>query len=123
MLGDLHEVAHQVQKLLPRGQRITKPTGMSDDPLVARCSIVFLEIVSDFPVLPGVASTTMRRPFFGQQTADGPSVISDDRDRLVSLFDGLRWLEDRLDQLRVGEVLSQLRSGRGQDGRTRRTLR
>ena len=113
MLGDLHEVAHQVEELLPRGQRIHQPAPASATVLGCfRCSIRPLAIVTAFPSCPGSRSTTAS----ARSSSSSPVTVRPSSVTIVigfvSLLDHLRRVEDRFDQLNVGHVLAD----RGQIG-------
>jgi hypothetical protein len=107
ILGDLHEVSREVEELLPGAQRIDQPGRHDRRPPPA----LLLDPPPDdrdrLAILTRVANDDCVRPILSQQTGDGPSIVGGDRDRLVSLPDRLRRLQDPLDQLDVGHLLTQ----------------
>ena len=91
---------------------MTSPAGISDGPPLRRSSIRSLAIATGLPSWAGSRRTIGVGPLLGQQAGDRPAVVGGDRDRLVTLLDDLRRLEDRLDELGVGSALAD----RGQVG-------
>ena len=113
MLGDLHEVAHQVEELLPRGQRIHQPGRHQRRSSVVPLFDPALGDHNGFSVLPGIAKHHRVGTLLEQQPGHGSAIVRDDRHGFVSLLDHLRRVEDRFDQLNVGHVLADRRQDQG----------
>ena len=120
MLGDLHEVAHEVEELLPGAKRIDQAARHDRRPPSA---LMFDPPPGDrdwLALLAGIFQDQGVGPLLDEQAGEGPAIVGGDGDGLISLLDRLRRLEDPLDQLDVGHILSecgQVRpEGRGRVG-------
>ena len=119
VLGDFHQVPHQVEELLARGHRIDQPGRHQRRPARSTLLDVPPGNRDGLAVAGGVAEDDRVGAFLGQQAGDRPAVVGGDRHRLITFLDDLRRLEDRLDEISGGDVLAD-RGEVGAEGRRRR---
>ena len=112
LLGDLHQVSHQVEELLPRAQVVHQARRHDRRAAVLALLDLGLRDRDRLAVLRGVPEHDRVGPILAQQPRHRPPVVDVHRDGLIALLDRLRGIQDRLDEIHVGDVFPQ----RGQVG-------
>ena len=103
--GDLHHIAHQIQKLLSIGQLVHKHLRHHRLSTFGLIVDLVLGDSHQFAVLGRIAQYEPVGMVFGQQAGHGQSVVGDHDDRFVALTKVLRGTKDRIDQKDVGRFL------------------